>query len=541
MGPNEEGADCGGDAPADCPDICRPILIQGPEDESVNIIFVPNSGTYPGIRTMDQFRQDIVNIIENAYGASDTLAVRRDRFNFYYTTKMGTVTADSNNACNWNFPNRWREGCPNGSFGGLIHDLGCRDYSLFKKFSSEYYSLRTVVHESGHAIFHLSDQYDDSGSTPPCGTNYFQTDNFPNVFRNENQCEDKSMNPGLCSEFTTCGSNWWKSDQNGGIMDCLGNAVCPFRPDSTARVNWVLDATKAAGEAAAPLFLSAGLQPAADDEAQSVEVTLNVRDGEWSAGGAWLVPGEAPPVFDEGQAFRVRLFAADSSLLDEYGLYDPTLRYYDLGPTVVDNDVDFTLFLPYSEELALLNVYDFASDELLLSADIDALLGSTPLVAGWNDVCYKGSAQAIEGALADILDHVSAVYRLTPGQGFERWFPGKPELSTITTVNAYEPLIILMTMDRAWPQPVSGTPPTTASLVEGWNRVCYTGQTKSVEGATASISGQFGILYKLGSNQAWSRYVPGKPEVSDLSQLNQYDSVLILAAKQGGASWVFGP
>jgi len=532
MGPNEEGADCGGDAPADCPDICRPVLIQGPENESVNIIFVPDQSSYQG--SMDQFRQDMVSVIERAYGLTDVFVERWTKFNFYYTTKMGTVTEDSNNACIWDFPNRWRQDCPNGSFGALIHDInspataaifpGCRDYRRGDRFSSEQTSLGTVVHESGHAIFNLSDQYDDSANTPSCGTNYFQTDTFPNVYRNQNQCQDKSTNSAGCYQFTPCQNAWWKSDPDGTIMD--NNTITNgYGQDGEQRATWVIN----------------NLDPPADDQAQSVEVALNIVDGQWSVEGAWLVPGQAPPVFDEGQAFRVRLFSPNNTQLDEYGLYDPRLIFYEDERGLIDNDADLTLFLPYSEDLALLNIYDYASDELLLSADTTALLSATPLVAGWNDVCYKGSAQAIEGALADILDHVSAVYSLKPGQAFERWFPGKPELSTITTVNPYEPLLILMTADQAWSQQPSGTQPISASLAEGWNRVCYTGQTKSVQDATAGIGGQFGILYVLGSDQAWSRYVPGRSEVSDLTQLNQYDSLLILVTKQGGATWAFDP
>jgi hypothetical protein len=77
--------------------------------------------------------------------------------------------------------------------------------------------------------------------------------------------------------------------------------------------------------------------------------------------------------------------------------------------------------------------------------------------------------------------------------------------------------------------------------VQGWNSVCYTGQTKPAGDATAGMAGNFNILYRLGSDQAWGRFVPGRPEVSSLSDPNIYYSVLILVTAAGGAQWVFDP
>jgi hypothetical protein len=165
----------------------------------------------------------------------------------------------------------------------------------------------------------------------------------------------------------------------------------------------------------------------------------------------------------------------------------------------------------------------------------------TPPVASWSHSCYMGPLQPIEQALADIAGDVLAVYRLNSGQTFDRWFPGRPELSTITTVNPYEPLFVLMAGAATWTQTPSGTPPTSVSMVQGWNSVCYTGQTKSTDDATAGIAGKFAILYRLSDTEAWGRYVPGNPEVSSITQLSQDDAVLMLVTQEGGASWVFDP
>jgi len=167
---------------------------------------------------------------------------------------------------------------------------------------------------------------------------------------------------------------------------------------------------------------------------------------------------------------------------------------------------------------------------------------TTLLTQGWNHVCYVETEQPIEDALAPFVGHVAALYRLRSDQGYDRWFPSRPEVSTITTVSLYEPLLLLMTENATWNQvPPTGSPPPSASLVQGWNSVCYLGQSKPPEGATATIGGEFEILYVLGSSQVWSRLVPGKPEVSNVAELRQYDPVLVFVIQVGGATWVFDP
>ena len=167
--------------------------------------------------------------------------------------------------------------------------------------------------------------------------------------------------------------------------------------------------------------------------------------------------------------------------------------------------------------------------------------GTILLVGGWNNPCYVGPEQPTEDALADVADHVLAVYRVRADQGFDRWFPNKPEASTITAVSPYQPLLILMSQYGFWPHEPSGTPSTSVPFASGWNNVCYTGPTKSAEDATAGVAGGFVIMYRFDGGQGWSRYVPDRPEVSTIEQLNQYDTVLMLVSQEGGTTWTFDP
>lgn len=164
----------------------------------------------------------------------------------------------------------------------------------------------------------------------------------------------------------------------------------------------------------------------------------------------------------------------------------------------------------------------------------------TDLVPGWNHVCYVGPSQDIEDALADISEDVLAVYRLG-AQGYDKWFPAKPDISTIATLSPYEPLFLLLASSAAWSQQPSDSPPAVTPLVQGWNSVCYAGEPKDVESATQGIGGQFAVLYVLAPGQGWQRFVPDRPEVSDPVQLGRFASVLVLVTEAGGTQWSFEP
>jgi len=164
------------------------------------------------------------------------------------------------------------------------------------------------------------------------------------------------------------------------------------------------------------------------------------------------------------------------------------------------------------------------------------------MVAGWNDRCYVGEEKSIEDALAGIASKVLAVYRLnTSSQKFDRWFPGMPGLSDITTLKPYDQLFVLMSAGAEWVQEKSTAQQPSVSLVEGWNSICYTGEQKAVTDATAGMAGKFGILYMLTQSQAWAKYAPGSPDPSDIAELKPYDSVLVLVTEPGGTQWVFDP
>jgi uncharacterized protein YkwD len=197
-------------------------------------------------------------------------------------------------------------------------------------------------------------------------------------------------------------------------------------------------------------------------------------------------------------------------------------------------DDEFTdLDLTFDEELQ--------ESTPLRGAGTAELMGTVSLVDGWNHVCYAESQQGINAALAPIMNRVLAVYRLRDDGSYGRWFAGRPEASTITTLNPYDQLFVLMSEAGIWQQERSTQTQASVNLVRGWNGVCYTAQTKPVEDATAGIDGTFAVLYMLADDQTWIKYVPGGPDLSDIAELKMCDSVLVLVTEPGGSTWTFDP
>ena len=163
------------------------------------------------------------------------------------------------------------------------------------------------------------------------------------------------------------------------------------------------------------------------------------------------------------------------------------------------------------------------------------------LAQGWTHTCYVGIEQPVDVALAGVIGDVLAVYRLRADQGYDRWFAGRPELSTLTSLTPNDALLILASASSTWVQELPGTPPTFVTLTQGWNSTCYAGQTKAVELATVDIDGQFSVLYSLGANQSWRRYVPGRPDVSTIMVIDQNSALLILKSTPGNVAWAFQP
>jgi hypothetical protein len=131
----------------------------------------------------------------------------------------------------------WRE------FDAVLHtaELGdCTDI-VRHSFSAEGHNTKAFLHESGHAVFGLADEYD---AVPNCYTNYkMPVVPEPNIWSTEAACRaeqtDKGRDPDACHMFTTCQGGWWGIHQlaDGTVMQ-IGMVGDPWGIEAAERVTW---------------------------------------------------------------------------------------------------------------------------------------------------------------------------------------------------------------------------------------------------------------------------------------------------------------
>jgi len=186
-GASEDGADCGGICAAVCPD-CIPIIMNGNEDDKVDIVFVPDND-YGGNTAL--FLTDVMTLIESGYFAADEFYEDRCKFNFYYYPHDGDYVP----ICKaWTLPAGYSTACSFAESAVIVFTGGGRACSS-DIFSTSSTGTRTIVHETGHKIFGLRDEYCCDGGYDPVPTVN------PNIYHSQDACIDGSSDPGTCDNF----------------------------------------------------------------------------------------------------------------------------------------------------------------------------------------------------------------------------------------------------------------------------------------------------------------------------------------------------
>jgi len=252
-GPDEFGVDCGGICPDPCGDPCVPLLVNGSSVGRVDIVVIAADEEHD---SLDDFVQDALDALQDGLLSVREVENHPEKFNvwFYddsedrapFEYQEVTVRGTTSVRCSWEEPAHWLEACPQADMGVVLHEDQCRDYArLSGVFSSEVFNPGTIVHEAGHALFGLADEYDDG---PDCWTHYFQPDPFPNIYEWTTECEELSENPDDCFVFTGCQDIWSKAVHDDWIIttimeSCSNNDpdICFWGADATQRVQHVLD------------------------------------------------------------------------------------------------------------------------------------------------------------------------------------------------------------------------------------------------------------------------------------------------------------
>jgi hypothetical protein len=255
MNRDEEQIDCGGTF---CPACIRctwcgahvtPLRINGRTADKIDVVFVPDND-YSG--NMAEFARDVQDTLSNGYYRNDAIAQNRSKLNLYYLDDEADITAYP--ACGFTPPlgscEDFQDATSFADSTAVVHKTNFRDWSCteceLRVFSSEPTSYRTFVHESGHSLFGLKDEY-------CCDSHYAEQDDLPNIWSSRDNCEDDATamgwDPDDCTNFClagsgNCGSGFWSIDPDVCIMACSqvcnrcgANGMCQYEQACLRRVD----------------------------------------------------------------------------------------------------------------------------------------------------------------------------------------------------------------------------------------------------------------------------------------------------------------
>jgi YVTN family beta-propeller protein len=282
-----------------------------------------------------------------------------------------------------------------------------------------------------------------------------------------------------------------------------------------------------------PLASDSSVEPwgvAVDSSANRVYVATSAAEASEADGGAILViDGSSDSLVDSvAIPSSVEALAVDPTSGHVYvgGSSDDRMWVIDAGTSVVTSAVGLEGGLSAVDiDSASGHVYVAHGDSNSLST-ISWLPGVT-LAPGWTYACYFGDEQPVTDALAGASDHVLAVYRPAPEEGYDRWFPDRPALSTIDTVRPGDALFVLADGYAPWVQEPSQDGSDLA-LATGWNSICYSGESKKATVAVGEMSDQIAISYGLAADGTWRRYVPARPDLTTMTYVRGFSPLIVL-------------
>ena len=190
-----------------------------PMQRTINLCFFADTDFS---RDWGLFRKDVEKLIYDGYHQNLMVGNHKDKWAFYYTKQEMDGKRASSDV--WNtrlYPDFITSNRIEGIDAfGLLHRKPYRDHALLKEninfvtntlFTSESYNIGTAVHESAHAVFKLSDEYDQCAC--------FETGDWSNVFQSIDKCIDFTRENGMsvaaCRKVVSySGSEWYTPEEN---------------------------------------------------------------------------------------------------------------------------------------------------------------------------------------------------------------------------------------------------------------------------------------------------------------------------------------
>jgi len=227
------------------PDQPIPVYATGSSSQRLDLIFIPDAD-YGG--RDERFMAEVTQLIHEAYlstaPSAQEVRLWRGYWNFYITYQTAEVRGFEKGC--YLPPKNWTvlRGAVNA--GAILHRKEIRDCigvgegSLFSLKIGEPTTNVVALHQTGHSLFSLADEY-------CCDGGYWETLPEPNVFSSRARCRayaaTHDVSPNNCRQigsptfWRAAGmTGWWRFDGEGDLMEQASNPRGTFGAADQMRI-----------------------------------------------------------------------------------------------------------------------------------------------------------------------------------------------------------------------------------------------------------------------------------------------------------------
>lgn len=155
-----------------------PVYVVGNQDNVLNLVFIPDTSMNS---RMNLFYSSVGSQIDSTFHQEDWVRRFRSSYNFFINP-VTAIARDFDSGLSHVLPSN----SANLSFAQgkvILHFHDIRDQAGSGYFSAEYYVRGTMLHESGHSLYRLADEYDANSAS------HWEEADFPNNWDNKSDAE----------------------------------------------------------------------------------------------------------------------------------------------------------------------------------------------------------------------------------------------------------------------------------------------------------------------------------------------------------------
>jgi hypothetical protein len=209
-------------------------------DDAIDVCF---GGAADYLGNIDLLLTHVADKIYNRYLQNTQISLNEHKYRFFYT-----ASSMSGANCGSTLSNAQIAGQgPQCNAVAILHQVNTRDCTVWPFFTAEGTETQAFVHESGHAIFGLADEYEGN-------TSYFMPSPYANIWLDigpgsntgQQWCQADVAayggDPSQCNEFCNdpvdCNFGWWRYTTNTTMMT-QGFFSDPWGLPALRRVVWL--------------------------------------------------------------------------------------------------------------------------------------------------------------------------------------------------------------------------------------------------------------------------------------------------------------